>query len=191
MTGGRTVRRVVGGAAWTGLGGRPRFGTSAGSTVLNRSSSLFRGGGAGSRPNVCTRSSAAARSGRPWTAAHRSITSPFWPQRGVEAVEDVLVEVHAEGAAAGVAAVHRTGAAPLRTAAAQPRRQAQVIEHPRQRQLPLEVGEVDGSALADRPRRRLRVSAQAAVTTVRAGFAPACGPRPGSSTCPGRARPCG
>ena len=69
----------------------------------------------------------------------------------VEALEDVVVEVHAEGAAAAVAAMDRTGAAPLRAAAAQPRRQAQMIQHARQRQLPLEVGEVDEGALADRP----------------------------------------
>ena len=116
---------------------------------LNRSSSLFRGG-PGSRPKVRTRSRAAARSDRPCSAAHRSITSPFWPQRLVEALEDVVLQVDAEGAAAAVAAMDRTGAAPLRAAAAQPRRQAELIEHPRQRQLLLEVGEVDGGALADR-----------------------------------------
>ena len=37
---------------------------------------------------------------------------------GVEAVEDVVIEVNAEGAAATVAAMERTGTAALRSAAA-------------------------------------------------------------------------
>src|SRR5262249_34652548 len=49
----------------------------------------------------------------------------FLGTSGVEAVEDVLFQVHAEGTAAAVAAVDRAGAAALRTAAAQP--QAQMI----------------------------------------------------------------
>src|SRR5215469_3515493 len=59
-----------------------------------------------------------------------------------EALDDVLGEMHAEGAAAGIAAVDRTRAAALRALAAQPRRQAEVVEHPRDRQLPLDVREV-------------------------------------------------
>src|SRR5262245_9684594 len=54
-----------------------------------------------------------------------------------EALEDVVGQMHAEGAAARVAAVDRTGAAALRAVAAQPRRQAQEVEHARERQLPL------------------------------------------------------
>jgi hypothetical protein len=50
------------------------------------------------------------------------------------------------------AAVQRAGPAALRSAAAQAPRQPQVFEHPGQRQLLLEVGEVDAGALADRPR---------------------------------------
>ena len=53
----------------------------------------------------------------------------------VEALKHVVVEVDAEGAAAAIAAMDRTGAAPLRTAAPQARRQTQMIEDPRQRQL--------------------------------------------------------
>src|SRR5258708_28420503 len=48
----------------------------------------------------------------------------------VEALEDVVLEVHAERAAAAVALVDRTGAAPLRSAAAQPFRQPQMRQHP-------------------------------------------------------------
>ncbi len=55
----------------------------------------------------------------------------------------------AEGTATGVAAVDGAGAAPLRAAAAQPRRQPELIEDPRHRQLPLEVGEIDVAVLAD------------------------------------------
>src|SRR5262249_61573951 len=68
----------------------------------------------------------------------------------VEALEDVGLEVDAEGPAPGVAAMQRTGTASLRTAATQPRRQTQLVEYPRQRQLPLEVGEIDRGALAGR-----------------------------------------
>ena len=46
------------------------------------------------------------------------------PAAGVEAVEHVLVEVHAERRAAAVAAMDRAGAAPLRSAAPQFGRQA-------------------------------------------------------------------
>src|SRR5260370_51395 len=67
----------------------------------------------------------------------------------VEARPDVLLEVHAERAAAAVALVDRTGAAPLRSAAAHPLRQPQMRQHPFQRQLPLDVGEVDVRPLAD------------------------------------------
>lgn len=65
-------------------------------------------------------------------------------------MEDVLVQVHAEHAAARVAAVRRTRTTPLRTRAAQPRRYAQLVEHARQRQLPLEVCEVERGARAGR-----------------------------------------
>src|SRR6516225_12246166 len=58
--------------------------------------------------------------------------------------------MHAEGAAACVAAVDRTGAAALRALSAQARRQAELVEHARDRQLPLDVREVHGAALARR-----------------------------------------
>ena len=51
----------------------------------------------------------------------------------VEAVEDALLQVDAEGSATGVAAVDGTSAALLWAPAAQPRRQTELIEHPRQR----------------------------------------------------------
>jgi len=51
-------------------------------------------------------------------------------------VEDVVVDVYAEGLAAA-----------LRAAATQA--QAELIEDTSDRQLPLEVGEVDGQAVAD------------------------------------------
>jgi hypothetical protein len=67
---------------------------------------------------------------------------------GVEALIDVVVQAHAEGAAAGVTAVDRTGAAPLRAGAFQPGGQAEVVEDAGDRQLLLEMGEVDRAALA-------------------------------------------
>src|SRR5262249_39543944 len=67
----------------------------------------------------------------------------------VEALEDVSVEVHAEGAAAGVAAMQRTRAAPLGTAAAQLARQAQLIEDAGDGQLVFQMGKVEIGALAD------------------------------------------
>src|SRR5271165_6648532 len=68
----------------------------------------------------------------------------------VEAVEHVLVQVDAEGATATVPPVNRTRATPLRTAATQPTGQAQVLEHPSQRQLLLQVPEVEERAVANR-----------------------------------------
>src|SRR5262245_11109025 len=62
-----------------------------------------------------------------------------------EALEDAVGEVHTEGAAACVAAVDRTGAAALRALATQARRQAELVEHGRDRQLPLDVREVHGA----------------------------------------------
>ncbi len=70
----------------------------------------------------------------------------------VEALEDVFFEVHAEGPAPRIAAVQRARAALLSAAAAQPARQTQLIEHARERRLPLEVGRIDVAALADRRR---------------------------------------
>ena len=57
--------------------------------------------------------------------------------RLVEAVEDVVIQVDAEGAAAGIAAVERAGTAALRAGPPQPGRQAQVLQYPGQRQLTL------------------------------------------------------
>ena len=65
---------------------------------------------------------------------------------GVMTVEDVAFEVDAEGSAAAVAAMDRTGAAALRPGPLQPGRQAQVIEDARHGQLRLEVGEVEPDA---------------------------------------------
>src|SRR5205823_11005081 len=67
----------------------------------------------------------------------------------VETGQDILVQVDAEGPAAGITSMQRTGAAPLRTAAAQPVRQAQRIEHPGPRQLLFHMGKVEISILAD------------------------------------------
>jgi hypothetical protein len=65
---------------------------------------------------------------------------------GVEALEDVGVQVDAQGAAATVAAVDGTGTAALRSATArQSRRQTQVLEDARQWQLPLQVARFQGS----------------------------------------------
>ena len=58
-----------------------------------------------------------------------------------EALEDVAVEVDTEGSAAGIAAMQRAGAAPLRTRAAQPCRQSQLVEDARQRELLFDMGE--------------------------------------------------
>src|SRR5262245_51784228 len=70
----------------------------------------------------------------------------------VEAGEHVVLEVDAEGATATITAVNRAGTAALRTAAAQSLRQPQVRQQTLHRQLCLDVGEVDGRPLADRPR---------------------------------------
>jgi hypothetical protein len=63
-------------------------------------------------------------------------------------LEDLLVEMNAEGPATCVAAVKRARAAALRTGAAQTRRETQVIEHARHRQLPLQMRKVDVRVLA-------------------------------------------
>src|SRR6516225_11812051 len=70
----------------------------------------------------------------------------------VEALEDVLLQVDAEAPPAGVAPMQRAGAAPLRPATAQPVRQAELVERPGDRELPLAMGEVDGGRLAERHR---------------------------------------
>ena len=67
----------------------------------------------------------------------------------VEALEDVVVQVHAERPAAGVAAMKGTGAAALRVAAAQTRGQTELLEDARQRQLLFEMGEVEVGTLAN------------------------------------------
>ena len=72
---------------------------------------------------------------------------PFFLAGRIETVEDVVMEVHAEGAAASVGAMDRTGAAFLRAWTAQARRQAEMLEDARDGQLTLEVGEVDEHAL--------------------------------------------
>ena len=58
---------------------------------------------------------------------------PLPAAAGLEALEDVLTQVDAEGAAPRVAAVEGTGPAPLQAAAAQPCAQTQVVEHALQR----------------------------------------------------------
>ena len=66
------------------------------------------------------------------------------PALRLEALENVGVQVHAEGAAATVGAMDWAGTAPLRSAAArQPGRQAEMVEDARQRQLLFQVREVD------------------------------------------------
>src|SRR5262249_20871013 len=67
----------------------------------------------------------------------------------IEAVEDVLVEVDAEGAAAAVAAVGRARAAPLGTGALEA--QAELIDYPGDWQLAFEMGKVDRAAGAGQP----------------------------------------
>src|SRR6516165_664893 len=62
---------------------------------------------------------------------------------GVKALVLVQVQVHAEGAAAAIAAMNRAGTAPLRAAPPQTLRQAEVIEQPGYRQLRLQVREVE------------------------------------------------
>jgi hypothetical protein len=63
----------------------------------------------------------------------------------IETVKDVLVELDGESAALGLAVlvVHGTGAAALPATAFQVRRQAQVFEHPFERELALDVSEID------------------------------------------------
>src|ERR1700738_3943446 len=68
----------------------------------------------------------------------------------VKTLEHVVFEVHAEGSAATVGAMNGTRAAAMRAGAAQARRQTQMIEHARDRQLPLEVREVNEDTLAPR-----------------------------------------
>ena len=68
----------------------------------------------------------------------------------VKALKDILVEMDAEGPASAVAAVQRAGTAPLRSAALESRRQTELIEHPADRELAFEMGEVEVGALADR-----------------------------------------
>jgi hypothetical protein len=58
---------------------------------------------------------------------------PLPAATGLEALEDVLTQVNAEGAAPRVAAVQGAGPAPLQAAAAQPCAQTQVVEHALQR----------------------------------------------------------
>ena len=65
-----------------------------------------------------------------------------------EALEDVFVEVHAEGAATTVGAVDGAGAALLRAGAVQLRGQLEVFQHARERQLRLDVSEIDEGVLA-------------------------------------------
>src|SRR5262249_17830210 len=77
---------------------------------------------------------------------------PLLPAALVETMEDVLVEVDAEGAAPRIAPMQRTGTAPLWTPAAQSPRQAQVVQHGRQRQLPFQMGKINEKALANRRR---------------------------------------
>ena len=57
---------------------------------------------------------------------------------GAEALEDVVIEVHAEGAATTVRAMDWAGAALLRAGAVQFPRQVEVFQHARDRQLRLE-----------------------------------------------------
>ena len=65
-----------------------------------------------------------------------------------EALEDVFVEVHAEGAATTVRAMDWAGAALLRAGAVQLPRQVEVFQHARDRQLGLDVREIDEGVLA-------------------------------------------
>src|SRR5262245_25286034 len=66
---------------------------------------------------------------------------------GIEALELAQRQVDAEGSAPAIATMDRAGAASLRTAAFQPRGQAEMIEQARHRQLRLEVGEIDEGVL--------------------------------------------
>lgn len=63
----------------------------------------------------------------------------------IKAAKDVLVELDGEGAALGLAVllVDGTGAAALTAAAFQVRHLAQVLEHALERELALDMGEVD------------------------------------------------
>src|ERR1019366_5919602 len=59
-----------------------------------------------------------------------------------EALEDVVIEVHAEGAATTVRAMDWAGAALLRACAVQLPRQVEVFQHAHDRQLHLDVIEI-------------------------------------------------
>src|SRR5271166_1351846 len=61
---------------------------------------------------------------------------------GAEALEDVVIEVHAEGAAMTVRAMDGAGAAFLHAGALQFPRQVEVLQDARDRQLRLDVSEI-------------------------------------------------
>jgi DNA-binding XRE family transcriptional regulator len=66
----------------------------------------------------------------------------------IEALEHMPLKVDAEGPAARVASVQRTGVATLRATAAQSRTQSEMVEHARHRQLAFHMYEVDVHVLA-------------------------------------------
>jgi hypothetical protein len=72
---------------------------------------------------------------------------PLFLAGRVEALEDVGVEVDAEGVATSVGAMDRTGAALLRARSAQARRQAEMLEDARDGQLTLDVSGLVGGGL--------------------------------------------
>src|SRR5262245_37219728 len=65
---------------------------------------------------------------------------------GIEALELVQHQVHAEGSAPAIATMDRAGAASLRAWPLEPRRQPQVIEQARHGQLGFDMGEVEPDA---------------------------------------------
>jgi hypothetical protein len=67
--------------------------------------------------------------------------------RLIEALEHILIEIDTEGAATSVGAVDRTGTSPLWAGAAL--RDAEMLQYPCDRQLPLQVLEVNESAVVD------------------------------------------
>ena len=81
-------------------------------------------------------------------AAHRSMTSPFWPHF-LSKQWETLVSRFTLKVRQGVAAMQRTRAAPLGTSAAQLPRQAQLIEDAGDGQLVFQMGKVEIGALAD------------------------------------------
>src|SRR5262249_62387597 len=75
--------------------------------------------------------------------------APTWSVRFREAVP---LRGVGEAPPRGAATTRGAGAAPLRPATAQPVRQAELVERPGDRELPLEMGEVDCGRLAERHR---------------------------------------